>query len=120
MAELTAYVTDYAERAVVSGVDASAILVDPAHDFGKNTWQSLEITRRLGDLAGTGWPVLAAIADKDFIGETLSLPVEERAEGTLATLAICAWLGARVFRVHHVPAARRALAAVAEMQAPVA
>jgi dihydropteroate synthase len=113
---VTAYVTDYAERAVVSGVSPSAILVDPTHDFGKNTWQSLELTRRLGELAGTGWPVLVAVADKDFIGETLALPVGQRAEGTIATLAICAWLGARVFRVHNVPAARQALAAVAEVR----
>jgi dihydropteroate synthase len=123
--ELTAYVTDYAERAVVSGVSPSAILVDPAHDFGKNTWQSLEITRRLAELTGTGWPVLVAVADKDFIGETLAisgaisgaLPIDQRAEGTIAALAVCAWLGARVFRVHNVPAARAALAAVAELQA---
>jgi dihydropteroate synthase len=119
--ELTAYVTDYAERAVVSGVSPSAILVDPAHDFGKNTWQSLEITRRLAELTGTGWPVLVAVADKDFIGETLAisgaLSVDQRAEGTIAALAICAWLGARIFRVHNVPATRAALAAVAEMQA---
>ncbi len=58
---MTAYVTDYAERAVVSGVSPSAILVDPAHDFGKNTWQSLEITRRVDELTGTGWPVLVAV-----------------------------------------------------------
>ena len=121
VAELTAYVTDYAERAVVSGVSPSAILVDPAHDFGKNTWQSLEITRRLGELTDTGWPVLVAVADKDFIGETLAisgaLPVDQRAEGTIATLAVCAWLGARVFRVHDVPATRAALTAVADLQA---
>jgi dihydropteroate synthase len=91
--------------------------VDPAHDFGKNTWQSLEITRRLGELTGTGWPVLVAVADKDFIGETLALPVDQRAEGTIATLAVCAWLGARVFRVHNVRAARAALTAVAEQRA---
>ena len=121
VAEVTAYVTDYAERAVVAGVSPSAILVDPAHDFGKNTWHSLEITRRLYELTGTGWPVLVAVADKDFIGETLSisgtLPVDQRAEGTIATLAVCAWLGARVFRVHNVPAARAALTAVAELSA---
>ena len=119
--EVTGYVTDYAERAVVSGVSPSAILVDPAHDFGKNTWQSLEITRRLDELTGTGWPVLVAVADKDFIGETLSisgaLPVDQRAEGTIAALAVCAWLGARVFRVHNVRAARAALTAVGGLQA---
>jgi len=98
-------------------VSQHSILVDPAHDFGKNTWQSLEVTRRLGELAGTGWPVLVAVADKDFIGETLGLPVGQRAEGTIATLAVCAWLGARVFRVHDVPAAREALTAVAELSA---
>ena len=114
--EVTAYVTDYAERAVLSGVPHGSVLIDPAHDFGKNTWQSLELTRRLGELAATGWPVLVAVADKDFIGETLGLPVGQRAEGTIATLAVCAWLGARVFRVHDVPAAREALAAVTELR----
>jgi len=121
VSEVTAYVTHYAERAVVTGVSPSAILVDPAHDFGKNTWQSLEITRRLGELAGTGWPVLVAVADKDFIGETLAIsgapPVDQRGEGTIAALSVCAWLGARIFRVHNVPAAREALAAVAELRA---
>jgi dihydropteroate synthase len=118
MAELTAYVTDYAERAVASGLSPSSVLVDPAHDFGKNTWQSLELTRRLGQLVAAGWPVLVAVADKDFIGEALDLPVDQRAEGTIAALAVCAWLGARVFRVHDVPAARRALAAITELRAP--
>jgi dihydropteroate synthase len=116
--DVTAYVTEYAERAVASGVRACSILVDPAHDFGKNTWQSLELTRRLGELTATGWPVLAAVADKDFIGEALDLPVDQRAEGTIATLAVCAWLGARIFRVHDVPAAREALKAVAAMRLP--
>jgi len=115
--DVTAYVTEYAERAVGSGVPRDSVLVDPAHDFGKNTWQSLEVTRRLGELTATGWPVLVAVADKDFIGETLGLPVGERVEGTIATLAVCAWLGARVFRVHDVPAAREALAAVAGLRA---
>jgi dihydropteroate synthase len=115
MAEVTGYVTDCAERAVAQGVSPDSILVDPAHDFGKNTWQSLELTRRLGELADTGWPVLVAVADKDFIGETLGLDVGQRTEGTIAALAVCAWLGARVFRVHDVPAARAALTAVGSM-----
>ena len=114
--EVTDYVLDYAERAVVAGVRPCSILVDPTHDFGKNTWQSLELTRRLGELVGTGWPVLVAVADKDFIGEALGLPVDQRAEGTIAALAVCGWLGARVFRVHNVPAARAALAAVTELR----
>jgi dihydropteroate synthase len=115
VADVIEYITNNAERAVVSGVSPASILVDPAHDFGKNTWQSLEVTRRLGELTATGWPVLVAVSHKDFIGETLGLPVDQRGEGTIAALAVCAWLGARVFRVHDVRAARAALAAVAEI-----
>jgi dihydropteroate synthase len=112
LAEVARYVTAQAERAVAAGVRADAILIDPAHDFGKNTWHSLELTRRLGELAGTGWPVLVAVSNKDFVGETLGLPATERAEGTIAALAISGWQGARIFRVHDVPAAGRALQAV--------
>jgi dihydropteroate synthase len=110
--DVIAGVTGEAERAVAAGVAPEAILIDPAHDFGKNTWQSLEVTRRLDELCGTGWPVLVAVSNKDFVGETLGLPPRERAEGTLAALAISAWLGARVFRVHDVAGAHRALNAV--------
>jgi dihydropteroate synthase len=114
VAEVTRYVTDEAARAVAAGVRQDAILIDPAHDFGKDTAHSLELTRRLDVMVATGWPVLVAVSNKDFIGETLALPVTDRAEGTIAALAISAWHGARVFRVHDVPAARQTLAIVAE------
>jgi dihydropteroate synthase len=117
MAEVIEYTSDLAERAVAAGVSPASILVDPAHDFGKNTWQSLEVTRRLGEMTAPGWPVLVAVSHKDFIGESLGLPVRERGEGTVAVLAVCAWLGARVFRVHDVRAARAALDAVAGIMA---
>jgi dihydropteroate synthase len=96
-------------RAVAAGVEPARIILDPAHDFGKNTWHSLEVTRRLGELAAFGWPVLVSVSNKDFIGETLGAAVNDRREGTLATAVVCAWLGARVFRVHHVREMRRAL-----------
>ena len=92
------------------------ILIDPAHDFGKNTRHSLEITRRLGELVATGWPVLVALSNKDFVGETLDLPPDERLEGTLAATAVSAWLGARVFRAHDVAATRRVLDMVASIR----
>ena len=117
VAEVRDYVTAQAERAVAAGVRPDGIVIDPAHDFGKNTWHSLELTRRTADLVATGWPVLIAVSNKDFVGETLDLPVQERAEGTLAALAVCAWEGARLFRVHDVPAARDALAAVGALRA---
>jgi dihydropteroate synthase len=107
--EVTRYVTGQAERAVAAGVRPDSILIDAAHDFGKDTGHSLELTRRLDGLTGTGWPVLVAVSNKDFVGDTLGLPVTDRTEGTIASVAVCAWHGARVFRVHDVPAARRTL-----------
>ncbi|WP_018656113.1 dihydropteroate synthase [Actinomadura flavalba] len=115
VSDVLAHVTAEAERAVACGVRRDAVLIDPAHDFGKNTRHSLEITRRLGELTATGWPVLVAVSNKDFIGETLDRPVGERGAGTMAVLGVSVWLGARVFRVHDAAAARRALAAVAAL-----
>jgi dihydropteroate synthase len=105
-----------AERAVAAGVRPDGILLDPTHDFGKNTWHSLELTRRLAELTATGWPVLVALSRKDFIGETLGVPPAERLEGTLAATALSAWQGARVFRTHDVRATRRTLDTVASIQ----
>jgi len=92
----------YAERALAAGVSRESIVIDPAHDFGKNTFHSLELTRRLDEMVATGWPVLVSLSNKDFVGETLDLPVGERLVGTLAATALCAEAGARIFRVHQV------------------
>jgi dihydropteroate synthase len=108
-----------ASRAVAVGVEPDRILIDPAHDFGKNTWHSLEITRRLGELVATGWPVLVSVSNKDFIGETLDAPVDDRLAGTLATTAVCAWLGARVFRAHHVRETRHVLSTISVIRGDV-
>ncbi|WP_426311302.1 dihydropteroate synthase [Cellulosimicrobium sp. E-16] len=105
-----------AERAVACGVPRASVLVDPTHDFGKNTWHSLHLLRRTEVLAGLGFPLLMALSRKDFVGETLDLPADERLEGTLAATAVAAWLGARVFRAHDVAATRRVLDLVAAVR----
>ena len=64
----------------------------------------------------TGWPVLVAVSNKDFVGETLDLPVGERLGGTLAATAVSAWLGARVFRAHDVLETRQMLDMVASIR----
>ena len=102
-----------AARAVSLGIDPASVLVDPTHDFGKNTWHSLQLVRRTAALVTLGHPVLMALSRKDFVGESLDLPAAERLEGTLAATAVAAWLGARVFRTHDVRATRRALDMVA-------
>ena len=96
-----------AERAVSVGVDRNSVVIDPAHDFGKNTWHSLELTRRLGEMVDTAWPVLVSLSNKDFVGESLDLPVGERLVGTLAATAVCALAGARIYRVHEVVETRQ-------------
>jgi dihydropteroate synthase len=98
-----------AERAERAGVRPEAILVDPGHDFGKSTRHSLAVTRGLPAVVATGWPVLVSLSNKDFVGETLDLPVPDRLVGTLATTSVSAWLGARVFRAHQVRPTRQTL-----------
>jgi dihydropteroate synthase len=105
-----------AARAVALGIDPASVLLDPTHDFGKNTWHSLHLLRRTPALVALGHPVLMALSRKDFVGETLGLPVDERLEGTLAATAVAAWLGARVFRAHDVAATRRVLDLVASVR----
>jgi dihydropteroate synthase len=116
MADVLDRVLGLAQRAVRAGVDPARIVIDPAHDFGKNTWQSLEITRRLGEMTATGWPVLMSASRKDFVGETLGTAVEDRLAGTLGVTAVGAWLGARVFRAHDVPETRQVLDMVAAIR----
>ncbi|PJE96206.1 dihydropteroate synthase [Streptomyces carminius] len=115
MADVLRTTLALAERAVGLGVRRDAVLIDPGHDFGKNTRHSLEVTRRLTEMVETGWPVLVSLSNKDFVGETLDRPVKERLTGTLATTAVSAWLGARVYRVHEVAETRQVLDMVASL-----
>jgi dihydropteroate synthase len=116
MADVLEHTLGLARRAIAAGVQPERIVIDAAHDFGKNTWHSLEVTRRLGEMAGTGWPVLVSLSNKDFVGETLNLPPEQRLAGTLAATSVCAWLGARIFRVHQVTESRQVVDMVAAIR----
>jgi dihydropteroate synthase len=116
VADVLARTVVEAERAVALGVDPDSVLIDPGHDFGKNTRHSLEVTRRLADLVASGWPVLVSLSNKDFVGETLGRPVGERLLGTLAATSISAWLGARVFRAHNIAETRQTLDMVAAIR----
>ena len=116
LADVLSRTVGLAERAVELGVPRERIMIDPGHDFGKNTWHSLELTRRLDEMVATGWPVLVSLSNKDFVGEALDLPLDQRLLGTLATTAICAWQGAMVFRAHNVAETRQVLDMVAAIR----
>lgn len=114
--DVIAEVTAAAERAAALGVRRDGILIDPTHDFGKNTFHGLTLLRHVKDLVNTGWPVLMALSNKDFVGETLGVELKERLEGTLAATALAAADGARMFRVHEVGPTRRVLEMVAAVR----
>jgi dihydropteroate synthase len=89
-------------------VPEERIVIDPGHDLNKNTLHSLELTRRLDEVAEIGLPLLAAVSNKDFVGEATGLVKAERLEASIAAASVCVLQGARILRMHDVPAARSA------------
>ncbi len=90
--------------AEAEGVHPEAIAVDPGIGFGKRVEHNLLLLKRLPELQVLGKPVLIGPSRKAFIGKILDLPVEERLEGTAATVAVAIWQGAHILRVHDVQA----------------
>jgi dihydropteroate synthase len=120
--EVRAFLADRVALALDHGVPAERIVIDPGHDLNKNTYHSLELTRRLTEIASLGYPTLAALSNKDFIGESLDAPQGHRLEGSLAALVVCILQGARIVRVHDVKAslaATRMTEAILGWRAPV-
>lgn len=101
-AEVAAFLLARVEVALAAGIPEERIIVDPGHDLNKNTLQSLELTRRLSEIADLGYPTLAAVSNKDFIGETLDAPRAERLEGSIAAAMVSIVNGARIIRMHDV------------------
>lgn len=102
--EVREFLVDRVARAESAGIARNRIIIDPGHDLGKNTLHSLEITRRLREMAITGLPLLVAVSNKDFIGESIDRPRGERLAGSLAAMVACILGGARIVRMHDVEA----------------
>ena len=102
VAEVAAFLADRVAYAVSEGVASDLLIIDPGHDLNKNTLQSLELTRRLAEIADLGYPVLAAVSNKDFVGETLDAARGERLNGSLAAAVVAVMQGARIVRMHNV------------------
>ncbi|MCG7288720.1 MULTISPECIES: dihydropteroate synthase [unclassified Corynebacterium] len=125
VADVIAETTALAERAASLGVPEKRIFIDPTHDFGKNTYHGLELLRRVDELVATGWPVLMALSNKDFVGETLGrglfgADITERVPGTLAATAWAAARGVAAFRVHEVEATLDVIRMTAAIQGEMA
>ena len=104
VAQVRAFLVERADRAVAAGIPRERIIIDPGHDLDKNTLHSLELTRRLDEIADIGLPLLAAVSNKDFIGEAIDRDKKERLAGSLAAMVMCVERGARILRMHDVTA----------------
>ena len=102
VAEVSAFLAERVALAESRGVASDRIIVDPGHDLNKHTLHSLELTRRLGEITSLGYPTLVALSNKDFVGESLGRPREQRIEGSIAAAVYCVMQGARIVRVHNV------------------
>jgi dihydropteroate synthase len=107
IAEIKEFLAGAIQKAERSGVRPENIIIDPGIGFGKTVEHNLEIINRLADFQALGKPVMVGPSRKSFVGKILDEPVDERLEGTLAAVAIAAWNGAEIIRVHDVRAARK-------------
>lgn len=109
--EIISFLKARIQAAVDAGISPSQIIIDPGIGFGKTVAHNLEIIRRLRKFKSLGKPILIGTSRKSFIGKVLALPVDDRLEGTAATVATAIANGADIVRVHDV----REMARVARM-----
>jgi len=102
MADVVRELRQGIERALAAGIAREKIIVDPGIGFGKTTEQNLILLNRLSELRVLGCPILVGPSRKSFIGYTLDLPLDQRLEGTAATVALAIARGADILRVHDV------------------
>lgn len=105
VSEIKAFLAERVQLAVDHGLPEDRIVIDPGHDLNKNTLHTLELTRRLSEIADLGLPMLAAVSNKDFVGEATGLPMSDRMAPSIAAATICVLNGARILRMHDVHAA---------------
>ena len=102
VADVKAALIGWAGDALAAGVPDSAIVLDPGIGFGKTREHNLQLLKGIPSLCEPGFPILIGTSRKSFIGTTLDVPVDERLEGTGATVAWSVAQGAKIVRVHDV------------------
>jgi dihydropteroate synthase len=92
-----------------NGIKKNHIILDPGIGFGKSFEHNFTVIRRLNEICDLGYPVMIGPSRKAFIGDTLGLPLNERIEGTLATVVAGIMNGAKIVRVHDIKEVKRAV-----------
>jgi dihydropteroate synthase len=100
--DVARFLAERCALAIEHGVPAQALIVDPGPDFAKTPGESVEVLADLRALQALGYPILAAISRKYFVGAITGREPHERLAGTLAALAEAADHGAAIVRVHDV------------------
>ncbi len=111
MSEIYSFLRKSIAIGIQAGIDPDKIIIDPGIGFGKTPEQNLIVMSRLEELRSLGCPILLGTSNKRFIGEVLGLSVEERVEGTSATVAMGIMKGSNIVRVHDV----KVMARIAKM-----
>ena len=128
VADVRDFLVERAEAAVVAGVPADEVWIDPGIGFGKRIEHNLALLANLDELVATGFPVLVATSRKSMLGTLAAradrtgkpAPTNDRIEGSLATATWALWRGAAMVRVHEVVETVRVVEAVRAMAAPAA
>ncbi|MDD3845476.1 MAG: dihydropteroate synthase [Syntrophorhabdaceae bacterium] len=107
--EIRGFLHDRIDYAVRMGIGKEKVVIDPGIGFGKRLEDNLRILKMLRDFKDLGSPVLIGTSMKSFIGKITDMPLEERVEGTLASLAVALMNGADILRVHDVRRAKKVL-----------
>ena len=106
--EIMEYLEESIEVAEGAGVDARQIIIDPGIGFGKSAEDNLRIIYHLAELKSLDKPIMLGTSRKSFIGKILNAEVDQRVEGTLASISAAIMNGANILRVHEVDPARKA------------
>jgi dihydropteroate synthase len=89
-----------------SGIVEDRVILDPGIGFGKRVEDNLRIIKMLGEFKKFGKPILVGTSMKSFIGAITGAPLDERSDGTLASVAVSLMNGADIVRVHDVKKAQ--------------
>ncbi len=116
MDDIGAFFEERIAYATREGISESKLWLDPGFGFGKTVGHNLTILGRLGELKRFGLRVIIGTSNKSTIGAVLDAPVDDRMEGTAATVALAIYNGADCVRVHDV----KTMARVARMTDAVA